>query len=163
MRSNEKRSAATLWSAAVRQSSASLVSPLSHAHFFRHLFSTRVKRLWNSPPNAIVQSNGPHEVHLVRVTLTAMLPLLFQYIHARSFAKKCSRPGKGGEKSTNLEPITIGSFADLPIVPMSWSQFASGTRRSSSHGRIKGLEGYPSAPHGMCQSIHFSFSGTTKL
>jgi hypothetical protein len=48
-----------------------------------------------------------------------MLPLLFQYIHARSFAKKYSRPGKGGEKLNSLEPITIGGFVDLPTVPMS--------------------------------------------
>ena len=69
-----------------------------------------------------------------------MLPLLFQYIHSKSLAKKYSLPGNDGEKPVNWEPITIGGLTDLPIVPISLNQFSSGTRRKLSHILIKGVE-----------------------
>lgn len=95
---------------------------------------SRMKQLGNS-------RNRQSNAYFVRVILTAIIPLLFQYIHGISLAKKCNLPGKGGRKSSNFEPTMIGDRIDLPIVTISCNQFAAGTRRSLSHGRIKRFDG----------------------
>src|SRR3954462_14307287 len=56
--------------------------------------------------------------------------------------------------------MTIGDRTVRPIVQMSLNQRTRGTRRNVSHGRISWLESYPSASHGVFQSVHLSLPGT---